>query len=67
MKDSALHLASSRGHLEIVRMLLDAGVDPTIQIEGAEGEEGMTALSYAVREGHDEIMVVLRETMDISE
>ncbi|MFW9976358.1 MAG: ankyrin repeat domain-containing protein [Candidatus Thorarchaeota archaeon] len=53
--------------MHIVQLLLGAGADPLIQIEGTESEDGMTALTYAIREGHEEIVEILRETIQPSE
>ncbi|MFW9965045.1 MAG: ankyrin repeat domain-containing protein [Candidatus Sifarchaeia archaeon] len=64
---TALMFAAGKGHLEVVRILLDAGADPTIQIVGTESEDGMTSLTYALREGHDEIVEVLRKALNYSE
>jgi ankyrin repeat protein len=51
---SALHYASTNGHLEIVRFLLDKGayVDP-------ESPNGTTALMMAARGGHIQIVKLL--------
>jgi ankyrin repeat protein len=64
---TALMFASGRGHIEIVRMLLDAGANPSIEIEGTDDEDGMTALTYAIREGNDAIADVLRDVLDKSD
>jgi len=56
---TALMFASGKGHKEIVEILLDA--DPFIMIEGTEGDDGMTALSYALRGGHLSIVEILRQ------
>lgn len=45
--DGLLHVAASRGDVEAVTLLLDAGVDPNIR-----GEMGYTALHYAGMHGH---------------
>lgn len=44
-----------RDHQEVVRILLDAGVDPTIA-----DHDGVTALQHAERRGFDEIAALLR-------
>jgi len=64
---TALMFASGRGHIGIVQMLLNAGADPHIQIEGTESEDGMTALTYAIREGHEDIVEIMREVMKLPE
>ncbi len=64
---TALMFAAGKGHIDVVQMLLSAGADPYIQIEGTESEDGMTALTYAIREGQEEIVEILKETMQLSE
>jgi ankyrin repeat protein len=46
-----------RDHREIVRILLPAGVDPTIA-----DHDGVTALQHAEQSGYDEIAALLRDT-----
>ena len=53
--EEALFFASEEGHLEIVRLLLDAGVDPNIQEDSAE----KTALILASEEGYLEVVRLL--------
>ncbi len=64
---TALMFAAGKGHIHIVKLLLGAGADPLIQIEGTESEDGMTALTYAIREGHEEVVEILREAIQQSE
>uniref|UniRef100_A0A804NV90 Uncharacterized protein n=1 Tax=Zea mays TaxID=4577 RepID=A0A804NV90_MAIZE len=45
---SALHLATWRNHLPIVRRLLDAGADP----DARDGESGWSSLHRALHFGH---------------
>lgn len=52
---TALIFAAGKGHFEIVKILLEAGADSSVEIDGSENEDGMTALDYARREGHLEI------------
>ena len=52
---SPLRTAAWNGHAEIVRLLLDAGADPTI----ANPETGGTALDLARMCGHGEIIAML--------
>ena len=46
-----------RDHQEIVRILLDAGVDP-----GIADHDGVTALQHAEQRGYDEIAALLRDS-----
>ncbi|KAL2758679.1 hypothetical protein ACRALDRAFT_2058014 [Sodiomyces alcalophilus JCM 7366] len=50
-----LHKAATQGNLEAVRLLLDHGADPTIK-----DNKGRTALEYAVKAGHSDVVKVLR-------
>ena len=60
--NTALHLASSRGHLDIVRLLLTEGADITIA-----DNDGMTALHWASSRGHlDIVRLLLTEGADIT-
>jgi len=56
---TALIFAAGKGHAQIVKLLLKAGADPSIEIEGSDDEDGMTALAYARREGNFEIVELL--------
>ena len=59
---TALHLASSRGHLDIVRLLLTEGADMTIG-----SNSGMTALHYACSNRRlDIIRLLLTEGADMT-
>ncbi len=49
-------VASSQGHVEIVQLLLRAGVNAN-----ATDEKGRTALMWARRQGHDEIVSLLQQ------
>ncbi|TMW69721.1 hypothetical protein Poli38472_001877 [Pythium oligandrum] len=61
---TALHLASSAGHVDVVRVLLDHGADLNIASESDSMftvvQEGETALHLACRDGH---VSVVRELM----
>jgi len=59
---TALMFSSGNGHLEVVKLLLDNGADKTIQIDGTDGEDGMTALTYALRQGRNEIVDLLQKS-----
>ena len=52
---SALHLAAQKGHIEIVRVLLDAGAD----VNPTEDMVGTTALMFASQNGHIEVVELL--------
>ncbi len=54
--NTPLHIAAQNGNAEIVKMLLDAGHDPT-----APNAEGLTPLHLAVQMGHAEIAALLAE------
>ncbi len=56
---NALTVATIQGHLDIVRILLDAGANPHSSVGG-----GRTALDYAVERGHTEIADILRSRMN---
>ncbi|KAJ6825764.1 tankyrase-2 [Iris pallida] len=50
----AIHFASQKGHLEVVRMLLSSGVSVK-----ATNKKGFTALHYAVQGSHPELIKYL--------
>lgn len=52
---AALCVAATRGHVEVVEVLLDQGVDPTIPID----ETGRTALDMALGHGHADVVRAL--------
>ena len=52
-----LTLATEKGHIEIVRLLLDAGADKNFN---AGGNSGDTALVKAIRLGRNDIADVIR-------
>jgi len=54
-QDSALHIASRNNHTEVVKRLLDAGVDVNL----TNGRWNMTALSIASDEGHTAVATLL--------
>ncbi|MFW9976711.1 MAG: ankyrin repeat domain-containing protein [Candidatus Thorarchaeota archaeon] len=58
---TALMFSSGNGHIEVVKFLLANGADITIQIDGTEDDDGMTALDYAIQYGRPEVAKILRE------
>ena len=52
---TALMWASAKGHLEIVKALLDAGAEVNTSLEGR------TALDWATLRGHDDVAQALRQ------
>jgi ankyrin repeat protein len=52
---TAIHLAAARGHVAVVRLLLERGADPTIPDKGA----AMNPLIQASRKGNTELVRVL--------
>jgi ankyrin repeat protein len=49
-----LHFAAGRPHLGVVKLLLEAGADPTLT-----DDEGNTALHFAAGSGHSAIVSAL--------
>ena len=60
---TALIFAAGTGQYELTKFLLDKGADPFVQITGTYEEDGMTALSYAQREGYDDVIKLLQDAM----
>ena len=56
---TALIFAAGKGHIEIVKILLESGADSSVEIDGSDDEDGMTAVDYARREGHLEIAALI--------
>ena len=54
---TALYLAASRGHIEVVEVLLEAGADPNLPV----GENNNTPLHASASQGHTEVMLRLIE------
>ena len=52
---SPLRGASSNGHKDVVRLLLDYGAKPNL----ASGDHGLTALHIAVLHGHNDVVELL--------
>ncbi|GBN38940.1 Death-associated protein kinase dapk-1 [Araneus ventricosus] len=52
--ETALHLAAMRGHLDVVRCLIDASANPDIA-----DKHGCTALHWALRRHHSAIAIML--------
>ena len=57
---TALHLAALLGYVKVVRLLLAAGADVTL-----EDNRGQTALSLASSTEHDEVAHMIRSHMQI--
>ena len=53
-------LAVINGHVDVVRLLVRAGVDPELQGIGAPGFAGKTALDLAVGRDESEMVDILR-------
>ncbi|MHA1960719.1 MAG: ankyrin repeat domain-containing protein [Candidatus Thorarchaeota archaeon] len=58
-RDTAIHVASSKGHLEIVKFLIDSGAD-ILALNGVD----MTPIHLAVRDGHTQIVELF---LDVAE
>ena len=56
---SALHLAAESGFAEVVDELISRGANANVQTSGSDFEEPYTALQLAVREGHENVVLVL--------
>lgn len=56
-----LILAASKGHVGVVRLLLDAGADPALV-----DEKGMDALAHAVKSGCSETVDLLKQALHCS-
>mmetsp|Transcript_29155 Transcript_29155/g.62822 ORF Transcript_29155/g.62822 Transcript_29155/m.62822 type:complete len:125 (+) Transcript_29155:109-483(+) len=54
--NTSLHYASQKGHLEVVRLMLEKGANTD-----AKGKDGATALHHASQEGHLDVMGLLLE------
>jgi ankyrin repeat protein len=57
---TALMLAAIGNHAEVVRALLDAGADSSVEGSGAPGFHGKTALELAEAQGNGDVVSVLR-------
>jgi ankyrin repeat protein len=55
-RTSPLHEAARNNHVEIVRLLLDAGANPSLT-----NGDGKTALELATEQGHAAVVAMLRE------
>jgi ankyrin repeat protein len=60
---TALIIAATRGSLETVRLLLDAGADRDAEILFG-GDQGETALSLSLRNNHEDVVRLLRDRGD---
>jgi ankyrin repeat protein len=59
---TALMTAAAEGQLDVVRLLLSRGADPSVK-----DEDGDTAMSFALEKGHPEVAELLREAVRRSE
>lgn len=59
---TALMMAASAGHMEIVKLLLKRGADISIQDDLRDGNPRFTAYEYAGRNGNTEVVKTLLET-----
>ena len=60
---TALIFAAGTGQYELTKFLLDKGADPFVEITKTYEEDGMTALSYAEREGYTDVIKLLKDAM----
>lgn len=58
-----LHVAAWQGELDIAKYLLSQGADANALEFAGPHESGLTALSIAEKEGHEEVAAVLRAAM----
>ncbi len=56
---TGLHIASWKGHFEMVKLLVEHGADPTIQ----DTQHESTPIGWADQAGHTEIVNYLRDTV----
>ena len=56
-----MQLLAASGHLEVARVLLDAGAD-----QNAASQDGLTALIAAARHGHLEVVQLLLEAENVA-
>ena len=54
MHNTALHMSAYKGHVEIVKYLLEKGANPNVR-----QESGVTPLAFAAIGGHTEVMEIL--------
>ena len=57
---AALGLATDAGHTEVVRLLLEAGADPSVKSDYGDPAKPETPLEVAQRKGHTEITQMLK-------
>ena len=50
-------LASQTGHVEVVRVLLEAGAD-----RNSANRDGLTPLLLSIENGHDDVQRILEDT-----
>lgn len=61
-KGVLLRMAAHDGRVELARFLLEKGADPTLS-----NSEGMTALSWAEKNGHAEIAKLIKDKQEIGD